>query len=71
MTTRRELIGSVGQRYRKSSRTDKGKILDEFLKLTGYHRKHAIRVLCNESHEPKARPGPQRRYTDEVRTALG
>lgn len=38
--------------------------------MTGYHRKHAIRVLCNEAQTSKARPGPPRRYTDEVRAAL-
>src|SRR5258708_12462984 len=70
MTTRRELIEAVGERYRRSKRDGKRQILDEFLKLTGYHRKHAIRVLCNEARAPKVRPGPPRRYTDEVRAAL-
>jgi hypothetical protein len=70
MATRRELIEAVGERYRRSDRSGKRQILDEFLKLTGYHRKHAIRVLCNEAQAPKARPGPQRRYTDEGRAAL-
>ena len=70
MTTRRELIEAVGERYRRSDRSGKRQILDEFLKLTGYHRKHAIRVLCNEAQTSKARPGPHRRYDDEVRAAL-
>ncbi|MFM0515120.1 hypothetical protein [Paraburkholderia sp. RL17-373-BIF-A] len=70
MATRRELIKAVGERYRRSDRSGKRQILDEFLKLTGYHRKHAIRVLCNEARASKARPGPPRRYTDEVRAAL-
>jgi hypothetical protein len=70
MATRRELIEAVGERYRRSDRSGKRQILDEFLKLTGYHRKHAIRVLCNEAQTSKARPGPPRRYTDEVRAAL-
>jgi len=70
MATRRELIEAVGERYRRANRDGKRQILDEFLKLTGYHRKHAIRVLCTEVREPKAKPGPQRRYNDEVRAAL-
>jgi hypothetical protein len=70
MTTRRELIEAVGERYRRANRDGKRQILDEFLKLTGYHRKHAIRVLCREVRRPKAKPGPQRRYNDEVRAAL-
>jgi hypothetical protein len=70
ITTRRELIEAVGERYRRSNRDGKRQILDEFVKLTGYHRKHAIRVLCRETRPPKAKPGPQRRYDDEVRPAL-
>ena len=45
MATRKELIEGVGQRYRTSSGKDKPKILEEFVRLTEYHRKHAIRVL--------------------------
>lgn len=70
MTTRRELIEAVGERYRRSERKDKRQILNEFVELTGYHRKHAIRVLCREQQPPKAKPGPQRRYDDDVHAAL-
>jgi hypothetical protein len=70
IATRRELIEAVGERYRRSDRSGKAQILTEFLKLTGYHRKHAIRVLCYETRAPKAKPGPPRRYTDEERAAL-
>jgi hypothetical protein len=49
MTTRRELIGAVGQRYRAGNRHEKHEIIEEFIKLTGYHRKHSIRVLCREA----------------------
>jgi hypothetical protein len=38
MATRRELIEAVGERCRRSDRSGKRQILDEFLKLTGYHR---------------------------------
>jgi hypothetical protein len=70
MTTRRELTQAVGERYRRSDRNEKRQILDEFIELTGYHRKHAIRVLCREPQPSKAKPGPERRYGDEVRAAL-
>lgn len=70
MTTRRELTEAVGERYRRSERKEKQQILDEFVELTGYHRKHAIRVLCKEPQPPRAKPGPNRRYDDEVRAAL-
>ncbi|MFM0351680.1 integrase catalytic domain-containing protein [Paraburkholderia sp. RL17-347-BIC-D] len=61
---------AVGERYRRSGRIDKHQILDEFVELTGYHRKHAIRVLCREPTPPQGKPGPPRRYDDEVRAAL-
>jgi hypothetical protein len=32
-------------RYRKASKKEKSRILDEFVKTTGYHRKHATAVL--------------------------
>jgi hypothetical protein len=70
MTTRQELTEAVGERYRRSDRNEKREILDEFVQVTGYHRKHAIRVPCREPQPPRARPGPQRRYDDEVRDAL-
>jgi hypothetical protein len=57
MTTRKELIEGVGQRYRTSSGKDKPKILEEFVRLTGYHRKHAIRVLnCSAAKPAERRP---------------
>ena len=43
MTTRRELIDAVAARYRAAGRNQKKEILDEFVKVTGFHRKHAIR----------------------------
>jgi len=33
------------ERYRKASRKERSAILDEFVKTTGYHRKHAIALL--------------------------
>jgi hypothetical protein len=70
MTTRRELIEAVGQRYRAGNRHEKHEIIEEFIKLTGYHRKHAIRVLCREARPAKAKPGPHRCYDDGVHAAL-
>ncbi len=70
MTTRRELTEAVGERYRRSDRNEKREILDEFVRVTGYHRKHAIRVLCREPLPSRTKPGPQRRYDDTVRAAL-
>jgi hypothetical protein len=46
--TRRELRAAVAVRYREADRQGKKAILDEFVKVTGYHRKHAIRLLSGE-----------------------
>jgi len=42
---RRELLEATRWRYHKSSKTDKTRILNEFVALTGYHRKHGVRLL--------------------------
>ena len=33
-------------RYQRASKKEKKALLDEFIKLTGYHRKSAVRLLC-------------------------
>ena len=35
----------MGRRYRESPKMDKTRIVDEFVALTGYHRKHGVRLL--------------------------
>ena len=71
MTTRRELIDAVAARYRAAGRNQKKEILDEFVKVTGFHRKHAIRAL---KKWPKAETAEQRErtriYDEAVREAL-
>jgi hypothetical protein len=42
-----EYAAAVRDRYCSADKTGKGKILDEFVKVTGYHRKAAIRALLN------------------------
>ncbi|AKU95674.1 Mobile element protein [Labilithrix luteola] len=41
----------LAERYVSSGRTEKTRILDEFARITGYHRKHAIRLLLNSQPE--------------------
>jgi len=55
MTTRKELVEALRVRYRSAATKDKSKILDEFVALTGYHRKHAVRVLRQEVTAKEAR----------------
>lgn len=40
-----EYVAAIRGRYRKASKEEKGKILDEFTQVTGLHRKAAIRLL--------------------------
>jgi len=48
MATRKELVDALRVRYGSAMFGERIKILDEFVALTGYHRKHAIRVLHGE-----------------------
>ena len=45
LAARRELAAAIRSRYHSASGSDKRKILDEFVAITGYHEKSAIRVL--------------------------
>jgi hypothetical protein len=46
MATRRELKDAIRERYQAAMRLREGRqILSEFVRVTGYHRKHALRVL--------------------------
>ena len=54
---RKELVAAIALRYREASRLEKTQILDEFVQVTGYHRKHALRVLrrgAGTMRRPKA-----------------
>src|SRR5690348_6930990 len=45
MVARDELVAAVADRYARGDRDERGRILDEFAAVTGYHRKHAMRLL--------------------------
>ena len=70
MTTRRELIEAIGTRYCDVATSEKKTILDEFVALTGYHRKHATRVLGKASRVEQKAPVRDRLYDEAVRQAL-
>jgi hypothetical protein len=48
LETRRELKEALRARYQEADREKKRAILDEFVAVAGYHRKHAIRLLRKE-----------------------
>ena len=43
--TRQDLVRAIRERYRAGTKDEKLRILDEFVAVTGYHRKHVIRLL--------------------------
>ena len=72
--TRRSILEytqALQSRYFRSSKEEKGKMLDEFTQVTGLHRKAAIRLL-NRLSQPRAskRRGRPRKYSTEVTGAL-
>jgi hypothetical protein len=70
MPTRKELVEALRERYRSAAFGDRIKILDEFVALTAYHRKHAIPVLRENVGTAKAAGNRNRLYDDAVRQAL-
>jgi hypothetical protein len=69
--TRDELIAALSGRYGAAGRIERTRILNEFVAVTGYHRKHAMRVL--QSGPMGSRHGPRhsrRIYGEAVREAL-
>jgi hypothetical protein len=63
LAARRELTAVVAERYRAAGRLEKGRILDELCATTGWHRKHAVRVLRTQAR-PVGEPRPRRRRYD-------
>jgi hypothetical protein len=68
---KRELLEEVRPRYLKASKGGKGRILDEFVATTGYHRKYAIHLLRNgRPRGRRKRVGRRWTYGPEVVVAL-
>ena len=66
-----ELTAAIRQRYARSSKQEKARILDEFVQMTGYHRKHAIRLLGSSGqHTAVTCPRGRRIYDEAVKEAL-
>ena len=56
---KQKLLTNIRDRYRVSSRKGKTRILDEFIAVTGHHRKHGILLL--------AQPGDRSEKADVVK----
>jgi hypothetical protein len=71
MRARREVVSAVAERYRAAGRSEKGRILNELCPVTGWHRKHAIRVLSlSEKSVSAQRRQRHRTYGPSIRDAL-
>ena len=79
MAGRTELLEAVSTRYGGATRSERSRILDEFAAVTGYHRKHAIRLLSGWGDREKEKPHGDRldqpgtrscHYGGELRDAL-
>ena len=69
MTTRKELVAALQLRYRSATFGERIRILDEFVALTAYHRKHAIRLLREQPGAAKGTRGRNRLYDDTSRSS--
>lgn len=69
--SKQELVAAIQPRYLKAGKKDKSHILDEFVAATGYHRKHALRLL-KRGTAPKGykKTGRRKIYEGEVVSAL-
>jgi hypothetical protein len=68
---KRELLVQVAPRYRAARHGERSAILDEFVAVTGYDRKYAIRALLGPIHPPAPIHRPRAaHYGVEVQNAL-
>jgi hypothetical protein len=67
---RREVVERLRLRYLQAGRAEKTKILDEFVALSGLHRKAAIRALRQGYKQGRERRGRKRVYTGAVVSVL-
>ena len=72
---KRTYIKTVKERYCKSTKKEKTLILNELCQITGYTRKHAIKLLGEQTCDNiinirSKRPGPNRKYSDKARAKL-
>ena len=68
--SRRELVETMRGKYLRAGRAEKTRMLDYLVEVTGFHRKHANRVLVHGYKQSRDRRGRKRLYTGSVVSAL-
>jgi hypothetical protein len=56
MATRDELVAAIVERYGRSNRAERGQILNEFVAVTGFYRRHAARLPGGGLHGRRIGP---------------
>lgn len=65
-----DYVVALRGRYRSGGRRTKSQVLDEFVRVTGYHRKTGIRLLAGKGRPSGGRRGRRQQYGAEARAAL-
>lgn len=67
---RREYAEALRPRYEEAGKRERGRMLDEYCRATGSHRKAAIRCLRRQPPAGRRSPGRPRRYGPELLPTL-
>ena len=64
--SKHELVATLQGRYWRADRVGKARLVEEFCAATGYHRKHANRLLRDGPPPPRAGHGGRTRVYSSV-----
>lgn len=67
---REEYVEALRADYRKASKPERGRMLDEYCRVTRCHRKAAIRAFGRRAQTPRRAPGRPRRYGASLEPVL-
>ncbi len=72
MSFKKMYINRIRTRYLSTDKISKSRILDEYVNICGYHRKHAIRAINTPTAPtlPRPKPGPKPKYPEQQILAL-
>ena len=67
---KQELVATIRDRYRQSSKKYKGRIFNEFTEITGHHRKHGVRLLSGTANNKGQKVVGRHIHDESVREAV-